>query len=73
MNLNDLSFDRVGIFYIALIVAGFTGSSLGYLAGSLVSDPTVAAALINFIMMPLILFSGFFKQRDSLPNWVRWI
>ena len=49
------------------------GSSLGMLIGSVVLDAKSISAVIPLLTMPIILFSGFFKNRDSLPDWIGWI
>ncbi len=51
----------------------FAGNSLGLLIGSLVSDAKSISAALPMVILPFILFSGFFKNRDDLPVWIGWI
>ena len=49
------------------------GNSLGMLLGSIIHDPKSGGPITTVILMPLMLFSGYFKNRDNLPVWVGWI
>ena len=51
----------------------FCGNSLGLWIGSIISDEKTASAVINVLILPLIDFAGFFKNRANLPAWVGWI
>ncbi len=73
IGFNDISGARFGVFYLIVVVTGFCGSSVGFLLGSIFNDAKVVTVLINISILPLVLFSGFFKQRDSLPVWLGWI
>lgn len=52
---------------------GLPGSSLGMLLGSVVLDAKSISAVVPIIMLPVTLFSGFFKNRNNLPKWIGWI
>lgn len=60
-------------FYLTLFLIGLAGSSLGLLIGSVVLDAKTVSSVIPLILMPIILFSGFFKNRQDLPSWLFWI
>jgi ABC-type multidrug transport system permease subunit len=51
----------------------FVGSSLGMLIGSIVSDAKSVMPIVSVVVAPLILFAGYFKNRQDLPKWVGWI
>ncbi len=51
----------------------FCGASLGLLLGSVVLDVKSVSAVMSPILLPVILFSGFYKNRDDLPVWIGWI
>jgi ABC-type multidrug transport system permease subunit len=51
----------------------FCGASLGLLLGSAILDAKSVSAVVPIITLPIILFSGFFKNRDDLPKWIGWI
>jgi hypothetical protein len=52
---------------------GLNGSSLGLFLGSVILDAKSISAVIPMILLPVTLFSGFFKNRDDLPVWLGWI
>lgn len=51
----------------------FCGASLGLLVGSVILDEKDVAAIIPIFLLPMITFSGFFKNRADLPKWIGWI
>jgi ABC-type multidrug transport system permease subunit len=51
----------------------FCGNSIGMFLGSIVSDQKSVAAVTPAVIVPFILFSGFFKNGGNLPAWVGWI
>lgn len=61
------------LHYLIFVLMGLCGSSLGMLIGSVVLDAKSISAVIPLLTMPIILFSGFFKNRNSLPVWIGWI
>lgn len=61
------------IFYLISFLVSFAGNSLGLLIGSLSSDPKQVSAIIPVLLVPFILFSGFFKNRNNLPVWLGWM
>ena len=54
------------------MLIAFAGASLGLLLGSLIFDAKSVSAVIPIVIVPFILFSGFFKNRESLPVWLGW-
>jgi ABC-type multidrug transport system permease subunit len=73
--MSGLNFSAQGFFFhwFVLFIMVFVGSSLGMLIGSLVSDVKSVMPLISFVIVPLILFAGYFKNRHDLPSWAGWI
>jgi len=61
------------LHYLIFILMGLCGSSLGLLIGSVVLDAKSISAVVPLLLMPIVLFSGFFKNRASLPVWLGWI
>ena len=47
-------------------------TSIGMFIGSCVEDPAVAAELIPALIVPQLLFSGFFIQVNLIPVFLRW-
>lgn len=60
-------------FYFSLFLMGFAGSSMGLLLGSVILDAKSVSSVVPMLILPFILFSGFFKNRDDLPRWLFWI
>lgn len=52
---------------------GFAGSAVGLLIGSILEDAKSVAAVVPILLLPVILFSGFFKNRNDLPKWIGWL
>lgn len=61
------------IFYLILFLISFAGNSLGLLLGSMVSNAQLVSILIPIMILPFVLFSGFFKNREDLPVWLFWL
>lgn len=51
---------------------GLNGSSLGLFLGSVILDAKSISAIVPIVLLPVTLFSGFFKNRESLPVWIGW-
>jgi hypothetical protein len=51
------------IHYLIYCLIGFAGSSLGLLLGSVILDSKSVSAVMPIIILPVILFSGFYKNR----------
>ena len=47
--------------------------SFGYFISCLASTPQTAMALSAPLLMPLMLFGGFFINDRSIPNWIDWL
>lgn len=61
------------LFYLVAFLCKTAGSSYGLLVGSFFSDAKVASGLLPLIILPLMLFSGFYKNRADLAGWIGWI
>jgi ABC-type multidrug transport system permease subunit len=71
----DLAFTGGQFFlhYLVYCLIGFAGSSLGLLLGSVILDSKSVSAVMPIIVLPVVLFSGFYKNRETLPGWIGWI
>jgi len=47
--------------------------SFGYLISCISSTPQIAMALAGPVLMPLMLFGGFFINDGSIPEWINWM
>lgn len=60
-------------FVLTTILLSLVGNSMGLLVGSFFDEPKLASAMAPLIFIPMMLFSGFYKQRETLSPIVSWI
>lgn len=70
---NTTELEKFAIFWLVCILQAAIGNALGLLTGSMFSDPKVASSFVPLIFVPMILFSGLFKNQDDYPAWIGWI
>ncbi len=68
-----LTAEQFFVHYLISVLMGLCGSSLGLFLGSVILDEKSVSAVIPLVLLPIILFSGFFKNRENLPVWLGWI
>lgn len=61
------------IFFLTYMLLGMAGNSIGLLIGSVILDAKSVSAVVPIIILPLMLFSGFFKNSSNLPGWIGWL
>ncbi len=61
------------LHYFIFVLMGLCGSSLGMFLGSVILDAKSISAVVPLVLLPITLFSGFFKNREDLPVWLGWI
>ena len=59
-------------FYLITLLVAHNSASLGYFFSSIFNHEETAVGLAPIIMMPIILFSGFFSNVSSYPVWISW-
>ena len=68
-----MGFQQRFVDFLALeFLLGIASSSIGLCIGSSVEDPSVAAEMLPFLVVPQFLFSGFFIQTNLIPVWLSW-
>ncbi len=65
--------EQFWLFYLVTFLINLCGNSLGLLLGSVITDQKSVSGSIPLILLPLILFSGYFKNTDTLSDWIGWI
>jgi len=72
MGLHD---DFVNFCYFTVFLIGltFVAHALGMMLASMFDDPTVGIRIQMLIMLPLMLFSGFFLNNLSVPVYFIWL
>jgi ABC-type multidrug transport system permease subunit len=61
------------LFFTISFLTGLAGNSVGLFVSSFFNDAKVASGMLPLIVLPLMLFSGFYKNRKDLPGWIGWI
>jgi ABC-type multidrug transport system permease subunit len=61
------------MFYLISFFVSFAGNSMGLLLGCAIPDAKLISVLTPVFILPFVLFSGFYKNRADLPNWLFWI
>jgi len=72
VGLNPL-FERFLVTNLILLIVVQVVVSFGYFISCLASDLQVALALAPPLIIPLMLFGGFFLQSSSIPDWLIWL
>ncbi|CDW82848.1 abc transporter family protein [Stylonychia lemnae] len=65
--------EQFGYFYLILTQLSFCASSLGIFSSSLFNNSEMAVTAAPVLVLPLVLFSGFFSNSGSYPTWIGWI
>ncbi|GMH78937.1 hypothetical protein TL16_g07982 [Triparma laevis f. inornata] len=60
-------------FVLIVILLNYAGMGMGLILASIFSDIAVALLVAPLIIMPLMMFSGFFLNAESTPAYYLWI
>jgi ABC-type multidrug transport system permease subunit len=69
----DSSAANFFIFWVILLLISNIGGSLGLFIGTIAKDSEVAISLVPIIIMPFMIFSGYFVNRKNTPPWFIWV
>jgi len=72
VGFNDANAGKPFIFALILIFVSLAGNATGILVGSVFSDAKVATNVVPVILLPWMIFSGFYINSNSMPNWLGW-
>jgi len=67
---------RFIIYAILLTVLENCGAAIGIMVACVFQDIAVALAVVPVFILPLMIFSGYFANADSLPvflGWIKWL
>lgn len=68
-----MGFQMNFFYFLALnFLLAIASTSIGIFIGSCTEDPGVAAEFIPALIVPQLLFSGFFIQTSLIPQFLRW-
>jgi ABC-type multidrug transport system ATPase subunit len=65
--------DRFFLHALVLILDVFCATSFGFFVGCAVTNESAANALVSLMMLPFILFAGYFVNLGDVYVWLRWI
>eukprot|EP00733_Pompholyxophrys_punicea_P001147 Pompholyxophrys_punicea_v1_NODE_506_length_1821_cov_8.150623.p1 type:complete len:441 gc:universal NODE_506_length_1821_cov_8.150623:390-1712(+) len=66
-------FSKFLLQIVALFFVTLCGNAMGMLVGCAVTDPLAAVSLGPVVIIPLMLFGGFYVNTESLPVYLAWI
>ena len=69
----SMSGHQFGISASVLCILSVCGAGLGIVVGTIAKDIQEAQGLVIPILMPLMLFSGFFLPYNDIPIYFRWL
>jgi ABC-type multidrug transport system permease subunit len=61
-----------GLFYVSIFTCTLTTIALAVLVGCFIEDTKLGQEMLNLLVMPQVLFSGFFIAPNMIPVWLRW-
>lgn len=64
---------RFFLFALILVLDVFCATSIGFFIGCAVTNASAATSLVTLIMLPFILFAGFFVNLGDVYVWLRWL
>ncbi len=68
----DIQVDKFFTYYLALFFLNQCGVAIGYMLSAVFSKEETAVNLSPTIVMPIILFGGFFANGGGYPSWISW-
>lgn len=64
---------RFGYLLLCFYTFAMAGASLAVFLGSYTKDPRDSKELIPMLLLPQLLFSGFFVSLSTVPVWLQWL
>ena len=66
----EVTFQKFGVFMLAMSLTTLIGNALGVTVGATAKDLIEATNMLAPLLAPLMLFSGYVIPRNQIPNWV---
>jgi len=73
VQLNTQRVDAFFYFIFGMFSSYFYSSAFGTLLGCIFPNPEVALTVAPLMVVPLMLFAGFYVSLSSIPDWLSWI
>lgn len=67
------SVDQFFVYFLVLYLLCFNGMSMGLFLGSSITDAKSLAYINPLVAQLISLFAGFYKNFNSIPEWISWI
>jgi hypothetical protein len=61
-----------GLFFATVYSLAMAGTALAVLLGCAVEDTKLGQEMLPILLVPQMLFAGFFVAPDLIPVWLRW-
>ena len=72
VGLNSENAGKVLFFILVCVLMSCTALGVGYFGGTAFSDAKVAIAVTPLLIMPFMLFAGFYKNSADFASWIGW-
>jgi len=69
----QLAADKFWWYALTLVLVDNCGTSLGIMVSCIFAELSVAMTVMPLFLLPLMVFSGFFVNSDTLPKYFAWI
>ncbi|KAL4474986.1 hypothetical protein ABPG74_001682 [Tetrahymena malaccensis] len=73
IGLNTDNPGKVLFFIFVCAIQGLSGLGLGYLCGCVFQNAQVAIAVTPMLLVPCMLFGGYYKNQGDYASWIAWI
>lgn len=60
-------------YYLIFMLLCISSASLGLLVSACFETAETAVGVAPVLLMPMMLFSGFFSNSGSYPDWIGWV
>jgi len=65
--------EKFAVCLLTLVLLALSGNSIGLFLGCLFEDVSIALLVAPMVILPLMMFSGFFLNPESTPVYLQWI
>jgi hypothetical protein len=73
IGLNDSKPEKFVLFCFINVITSFVGNSLGLVCGTLFTTSEVAMAFMPMLILPFMMFGGYYQNRGNYGDWIGWI
>ena len=70
IGLNMAHWSKPFIFWLTYTMQYNAFMGLGYILGTAITDKAVASVMTPLVIVPMMLFAGFFVKQATIPTWL---